>query len=287
MRDQKVAVFGAGTAGIGIADQIRDAMIADGASPEQAAAQIWPIDKPGLLFDDMDELRDFQLPYAKNRSELGVPAGQRVGLVEAIKMASPTMLLGCSTVYGAFSREVIEAMMASTERPLIFPISNPTSRMEAMPADVLAWSNGKALVATGSPVAPVQYDGTTYTIGQANNALVFPGLGLGTIVTRARTVSDGMLLAAADAVAGLVEASESGAAILPSIERVRDVSVCVAVAVAQVAVAEGLAVADLVDIAGEVRRAMWEPVYRDVRPGDPAPTRMRPQKARATEVERP
>jgi malate dehydrogenase (oxaloacetate-decarboxylating) len=163
MRDQKVVVFGAGTAGMGVADQIRDAMVADGTTVEQATSQIWPIASWGLLFDDTENLRDFQIPYAKNRHQLGVPDGARVGLVDAIKMASPTMLLGCSTVYGAFTREVVEAMVASTERPLIFPISNPTSRMEARPADVLQWSDGKALVATGSPVPPVQYHATTYT----------------------------------------------------------------------------------------------------------------------------
>jgi malate dehydrogenase (oxaloacetate-decarboxylating) len=167
MRDQIVVVYGAGTAGMGVADQIRDAMVADGATVEQATSQIWPIASRGLLFDDMDRLRDFQIPYAKNRRQLGVPEEARVGLVDAIKMASPTMLLGCSTVPGAFTRDVIEAMVASTERPLIFPISNPTSRMQAMPADVLQWSDGKALVATGSPVSPVQYHRITYNIGQA------------------------------------------------------------------------------------------------------------------------
>jgi malic enzyme len=130
-----------------------------------------------------------------------VAAGQRVGLLDAIKMASPTMLLGTSTVHGAFTREVIEAMAASAERPLIFPISNPTPLMEAMPADVLAWSNGKALVATGSPIDPVTYNGITHTIGQANNAFVFPGIGLGVVVAGAQRVTKGMLDASAKAVA--------------------------------------------------------------------------------------
>jgi malate dehydrogenase (oxaloacetate-decarboxylating) len=261
MHDQTVVVFGAGTAGIGIADQIRDAMIADGASPEQAAAQIWPIDKPGLLFDDMDELRDFQLPYAKNRHELGVPAGQRVGLVDAIKMASPTMLLGCSTVYGAFTREVIEAMIASTERPLIFPISNPTSRMEAMPADVLAWSDGKALVATGSPVAPVQYDGTTHTIGQANNALVFPGIGLGVIVAGAR-VTQNMLDASAEAVARQADPTSPGAGLLPDVTNLRVVSAVVAEAVYHAAVADGVATKRHDNVVQAILDAMWVPEYK-------------------------
>src|ERR1700732_2415148 len=176
MRDQRGLVCGAGTAGIGAADQIRDAMVADGATVEQATSRIWPIDKQGLLFDDMDDLRDFQLPYAKKRQQLGVAAEERVGLIDAIKMASPTILFGCSTVSGAFTQEVVEAMTACCESPMIFPLSNPTSRMEAMPADVLEWSNGRALVATGTPAAPVEYNGVTYTIGQSNNVLVFPGL---------------------------------------------------------------------------------------------------------------
>jgi malate dehydrogenase (oxaloacetate-decarboxylating) len=261
MRDQKVVVFGAGTAGIGIADQIRDAMVADGATVEQANAQIWPIDRPGLLFDDMDDLRDFQVPYAKNRQRLGVPAGGNVGLVDAIKMASPTILLGSSTVYGAFTREVIEAMAAATERPLIFPLSNPTSRMEAMPADVLAWSNGKALVATGSPVAPVQQDGNTYTVGQANNALVFPGLGLGVILAGARRVTKKMLDASAKAVAQQANPTTPGASLLPDVANLRAVSAAVGEAVYRAAVADGVATKTHDSVVQAVLDTMWLPRY--------------------------
>jgi malate dehydrogenase (oxaloacetate-decarboxylating) len=228
----------------------------------QATAQICPVDKPGLLFDDTDELRDFQRPYAKNRRELGVPAGQRVGLVDAIKMASATMLLGCSTVYGAFTREVIEAMIASTERPLIFPISNPTSRMEAMPADVLAWSHGKALVATGSPVAPVQYDGTIHTIGQANNALVFPGIGLGVIVAGARRVTQSMLDASAKAVARHADPTSPGAGLLPDVTNLRVVSAVVAEAVYHAAVADGVATKKYDDVVQAILDTMWLPEYK-------------------------
>jgi malate dehydrogenase (oxaloacetate-decarboxylating) len=263
MSDQKVVIFGAGTAGIGIADQIRDAMVADGASPQQAAAQIWPIDKPGLLFDDMEDLRDFQVPYAKNRTELGVSDGARVGLVDAIKMASPTVLLGCSTVYGAFTREVIEAMVASTERPLIFPISNPTSRMEAMPADVLEWSDAKALVATGSPVAPVLYNGTTYTIGQANNALVFPGIGLGTIVAGAQRVTKSMLDASAKAIARQSDPTTAGAGLLPDVTNLRAVSAAVAEAVYGAAVHDGVATKKYDNVAQAILDTMWVPEYKD------------------------
>src|ERR1700694_3699318 len=241
MKDQKVVIFGAGTAGVGIADQIRDAMVADGATVEQATSQIWPIGKQGLLFDDMDDLRDFQIPYAKNRGQFGIAAGNRVGLLEAIKMASPTMLVGTSTVHGAFDREVIEAMAASTQRPLILPLSNPTSRMEAMPADVLAWSYGKALVATGTPVGPVEHNGTSYSIGQANNALVFPGLGLGVIVAGAKRVTKGMLDAAAKALGQQVDPAIPGAALLPDVKNLRAISAVVAEAVYAAAVEDGVA----------------------------------------------
>ncbi|MEQ0574886.1 oxaloacetate-decarboxylating malate dehydrogenase [Mycobacterium tuberculosis] len=228
LRDQTIVVFGAGTAGMGIADQIRDAMVADGATLEQAVSQIWPIDRPGLLFDDMDDLRDFQVPYAKNRHQLGVAVGDRVGLSDAIKIASPTILLGCSTVYGAFTKEVVEAMTASCKHPMIFPLSNPTSRMEAIPADVLAWSNGRALLATGSPVAPVEFDETTYVIGQANNVLAFPGIGLGVIVAGARLITRLMLHAAAKAIAHQANPTNPGDSLLPDVQKLRAITKTVA-----------------------------------------------------------
>lgn len=261
MRDQKVVVFGAGTAGIGIADQIRDAMVADGASAEQAASQIWPIDKQGLLFDDMDDLRDFQAPYAKSRQRLGVRAESRVELLEAIKMAAPTILVGCSTVYGAFTREVIEATMASCERPLILPLSNPTSRMECTPTEVLTWSDGKALLATGSPVPPVECCGITYAIGQANNMLAFPGIGLGVIVAGAKRVTQNMLHAAAKAVAREADPTIPGAPLLPDVQNLRAVSAMVAESAYHAAVDDRVATKMYDDAAQAVRDAMWQPKY--------------------------
>ncbi|WP_176357939.1 NAD-dependent malic enzyme [Mycobacterium persicum] len=261
VRDQKVIVFGAGTAGMGVADQIRDAMVADGATVEQAMSQIWAIDKQGLLFDDMEGLREFQLPCAKNRNRLGVQRGARIGLVDAIKLASPTVLLGSSTVAGAFTQEVVEAMTASCERPMIFPLSNPTSRMEAMPADVLAWSNGKALVATGTPVAPVEYDGTTYTIGQANNVLVFPGIGLGVVVAGARPLTQGMLRAAAKALACRANPTKTGESLLPDVQDLRGISATVAEAVYHAAVDDGVATKTHDDVARAIVETMWLPVY--------------------------
>lgn len=261
LREQKTIVFGAGTAGIGVADQIRDAMVADGATAEQAASQIWPIDKQGLLFDDMDDLRDFQVPYAKNRRQLGVGAGDRVGLVDAIKLASPTILLGSSTVFGAFTQKVVDAMTASCERPMIFPLSNPTSRMEAMPADLLEWSNGEALITTGTPVAPVEFGGVTYTIGQANNVLVFPGIGLGIIVSRARTVTPGMLQAAAKAIVHQASPTNAGDSLLPDVQNLRQISTAVAEAVYHAAVEDGVATKTHKDVAQAVTDTMWAPVY--------------------------
>ncbi|MDT5303849.1 MAG: hypothetical protein QOG79_7273 [Mycobacterium sp.] len=259
-KDQTVVIFGAGTAGLGIADHIRDAMVADGATAQQATSQIWAIDRQGLLFDDMDDLRDFQIPYAKSRRQFGI-AGNQVGLIDTIKMASPTMLVGTSTVHGAFNREVIEAMAASTERPLILPLSNPTSRMEAMPADVLAWSHGKALVATGCPIAPVEYDRTNYAIGQANNVLVFPGIGLGVIVAGAWRVTKGMLDAAAKALAREADPTTLGAALLPDVKDLRALSAVVAEAVYHAAVEDGVATKDPDNVAQAIIDTMWLPEY--------------------------
>ena len=262
MAEQKLVVFGAGTAGVGIADQIRAAMIRGGASPEQATSKVWLVDKQGLLTSDMTDLRDYQRPYARNPEEVkGWASGGAIGLLEAVRHAAPTILLGTSTVHGAFTREVIETMSAAVERPVVFPISNPTSRIEAMPADVIAWSKGKALVAVGIPVEPVEYQGVTYQIGQANNALLYPGLGLGTIVSGASKVTDGMLLAAAEAVAGQVDVSAPGAPLVPPVSNLRASSATTAVAVAQAAINEGIATRTPASLVQAVQDAMWQPVY--------------------------
>ncbi|MDT7717460.1 MAG: hypothetical protein QOH09_3452 [Pseudonocardiales bacterium] len=261
MREQKLVVFGAGTAGVGIADQIRDAMVRDGASSDQATAQVWLVDKQGLLTSDMADLRDFQKPYARNPTEVTGWASGGVSLLDTIRNVAPTILLGTSTAHGAFTQDVVEAMSAAAERPIIFPISNPTSRIEAMPADVIAWSKGKALVATGIPVPPVEYEGITYLIGQANNALLYPGLGLGTVVAGASRVTAGMLLAAAEAVAGQVDVSAPGAALVPAVENLRASSATTAVAVAQAAAVDGVATRKPKNLVQAVQDAMWQPTY--------------------------
>ncbi|WP_440555950.1 NAD-dependent malic enzyme [Streptomyces sp. SCPE 10] len=265
MRDQKLVVFGAGTAGVGIADQLCDAMVRDGADPKQAAAHVWLIDKQGLLTRGMDGLRDFQQPYARDPDEVADWARDdgAISLLETVRRVEPTILLGTSTVHGAFTREVVQAMSEGTERPIVFPLSNPTSRIEAMPADVIAWSGGKALVAAGIPVPPVEYDGTTYQIGQANNALLYPGLGLGTIVSGASQVTSGMLLAAAQAVADQVDPSGPGGSLLPPVENLRESSAVTATAVAKAALDDGVATSKPTDVSKAVREAMWQPVYTD------------------------
>jgi malate dehydrogenase (oxaloacetate-decarboxylating) len=271
LRDQRIVMFGAGTAGIGIADQLRDAMVRDGLAVGEAMRRFWCIGRHGLCTTDMaSSLRDFQLPYARPAEETGGWTRDEsggYGLAEVVRRIDPTILIGTSTVAGAFTEAVVRTMSARVKRPIIFPLSNPTAQSEAVPADLLAWSGGRAVIATGSPFAPVRLSGRTYPIAQANNALVFPGLGLGTIVTRARTVSDGMLAAAAGAVAALTEPGSTEAAVLPAVENLRPLSVRVAGAVAIAAIEEGLARVTPTDLEAEIHRIMWQPVYRPVVPG--------------------
>ncbi|MEV6835306.1 NAD-dependent malic enzyme [Streptomyces sp. NPDC051133] len=270
--EHRIVVFGAGTAGIGVADQLRDALVAEGLSEADATARFWCVDRYGLLTTDQgDELRDFQRPYARPADDT---AGWRrddslpgIPLDEVVRRVRPTILIGTSGQSGAFTEDIVRELARHTERPIILPMSNPTDLAEATPADLFAWTDGRALVATGSPFAPVERDGTAYEIGQANNALVFPGLGLGAIVARASRVTDGMLRAAADAVARRTDDSDVarlGAPVLPPIRDLRGTSEAVAVAVARTAVEDGVARAGLDDIEEAVRAARWEPVYPPV-----------------------
>ena len=261
--EQRVVIFGAGTAGVGIADQIRAVMIADGLSEEDATRRFWFVDKQGLLVDDMSDLRDFQRPYARPRSEVSDwGADGTISLGEVVSKAHPTVLVGTSTVGGAFTEQIIREMAKGVQRPMILPLSNPTERIEAVPADVITWTDGRGLVGTGTPWAPVPYKGVEYAIGQANNALIYPGIGLGTIVAQASHVTDGMLFAASEAIAGLVDVSRPGAGLLPDIENLRAVSATVAVAVARRAAEDTVAQADLPDPVQAVQDAMWQATYR-------------------------
>lgn len=264
--DQHLVVYGAGTAGTGMADQIHAGMVRDGLSPDEARSRIWLIDRAGLVTDDMEDLPDYQQAYARPASEVADWAREHgaIGLLETVRRVHPTILIGTSTDHGAFTREVIEEMSSGVERPIVLPLSNPTERIEAMPADVVAWSGGKALVATGIPVKPFEYEGTTFTIGQGNNALLYPGLGLGVIVSGASRVTDGMLLAAAQAVASQVDPTGPGASLLPPVENLRTSSATVAVEVARQAEADGVATASHDNLIQAVQDAMWQPVYSEV-----------------------
>ncbi len=265
--EHRVVVFGAGTAGIGIADQVRDAMVRAGLSEKEANERFWCIDRNGLLTDNMEGLLDFQLPYTRMESEVNEwKQSETVGFAEVVKHVQPTILIGTSTVAGAFTEEIVKEMASHVERPIILPMSNPTPLAEAKPVDLIHWTEGRALVATGSPFEPVTYDGVTYVIGQSNNALIFPGLGLGTIVVRASVMTDGMFAAAAEAVASMVDTSQPGAPILPEVEELRNISEIVAIEVAKAAVAEGVTREEFSDndIRKAVKEAMWQPEYRQV-----------------------
>jgi malate dehydrogenase (oxaloacetate-decarboxylating) len=263
LRNQRVVIFGAGTAGIGIADQLRNAMIAEGLSPVDAARRFWCVDREGLLTDDMgDLLRDDQAHYARSSADVKTwkrDGAESISLAEVVRQVRPTMLIGTSAVAGAFTEAIVKEMAAHAERPIIFPLSAPSA--EATPAHLIAWTEGRALIVAGVAFAPVTYRGTTHVIGQTNNAKLYPGLCLGAIVARARTISDGMLTAAANAVSSLVAVHQPGAPLLPSIDNLRDVSLTVAVAVAEAAAAEGLAGVELGDVVQQVQDAMWQPEY--------------------------
>ncbi|ATI54056.1 NAD-dependent malic enzyme [Bacillus cereus] len=268
LSEHRVVVFGAGTAGIGIADQVRDAMVRVGVSEEESYKRFWCIDRNGLVTDNMEDLLDFQMPYARKEAEVSEwKQNGVIGLAEVVKQVKPTILIGTSTVAGAFKEEIIKDMASHVERPIILPMSNPTPLAEAKPADLIEWTEGRALVATGSPFEPVTYNGVKYVIGQSNNALIFPGLGLGTIVVRASVMTDGMFAAAAEAVASMVDTSQPGAPILPEVEELRNISEMVAIEVAKVAVEEGVARENLSDndIKIAVKEAIWEPEYRQIK----------------------
>jgi malate dehydrogenase (oxaloacetate-decarboxylating) len=271
LAEHRIVIFGAGTAGTGIADQLTAAMLADGLSEDQARARFWAIDRAGLLTTAAAGLGAAQRRYARPEAEVAGwqqdDATGGAGLAEVVRRVRPTILIGTSTQAGAFTEPVVRDMAEHCARPVILPMSNPTSLSEAVPGDLIRWTDGRALVATGSPFPPVDYRGIRYVIGQANNALIFPGLGLGVIAARATQVTDNMLAAAAYAVSELVDTSTPGAPLLPEVAAMRETSVAVAAAVARAAAADGVAGASLDgDLPSRIRGLMWEPVYRPVRP---------------------
>lgn len=260
LTDQVYLCYGGGSAGAGIADRVHAEMVAEGLSPEEAYKRFFMIDKQGLLFDDMEDLTPAQKPFAKKRSDFE-GKGDMTSLLEVIKTVKPTILVGTSTNPGAFTKEVVEAMCENTERPVIFPISNPTKKLEATAQQVIEWSDGKAFVATGVPSGTISYKGVDYEIGQANNALIYPGLGLGMLASEAKLLTDEMIGTAAHSLSGIVNPGQPGAPVLPPFQYVADVSIKVAEAVAKKAQEQGLAQAKETDMAKAVRDLKWYPKY--------------------------
>ena len=260
LTDQVYLCFGGGTAGAGIASRVLHEMVTMGLSEEDAYQRFFMVDKQGLLFDDMDDLTPEQRPFAKKRSDYP-NADKLTDLLEVVKTVKPTILVGTSTVPNTFTKEVVEAMCENTERPMIFPLSNPTKLAEATAEDLIAWSYGKAFVATGIPAGTVSYKGVDYVIGQANNALIYPGLGLGMLASEASLLTDEMIGVAAHSLSGIIDMSKPGAPVLPPFKYVADVSIRVAEAVAKTAQKQGLARAEETDMVKAVQNMKWYPEY--------------------------
>ncbi|WP_131104596.1 NAD-dependent malic enzyme [Ornithinimicrobium sufpigmenti] len=262
LRDQRIVVHGAGTAGIGVADLLRDLMVDEGLSTAEAERRFWGLGSRGLLHAGTT-MRSFQRRYARPESEVlswQVEVAGRYDLAEVVGQVQPTVLIGASAQPGAFTEAIVRDMAAGCDRPVIMPLSNPTARAEADPQDLLAWTDGRAMIATGSPFGSVSHGGATYEIAQANNALVFPGIGLGAVAVRATRVTDGMVAAAARAVAERAPAGR-GAALLPPMSQLRSVSAAVAIRVAEAAMAEGVATRELANPLHDIHQLMWQPVY--------------------------
>ena len=261
LTDQVYLCYGGGTAGAGIASRVLREMVSEGLSEEEAYKRFFMVDKQGLLFDDMDDLTPEQKPFAKKRADFS-NADKLTDLLEVVKTVKPTILVGTSTQPNTFTKEIVEAMCENTERPMIFPLSNPTKLAEASAKDLIEWSDGKAFVATGIPADTVSYKGVDYVIGQANNALIYPGLGLGMLASEASLLTDEMIGAAAHSLSGIVNPGQAGAPVLPPFKYVADVSIKVAEAVAKKAQEQGLARAKETDMAKAVRDLKWYPAYK-------------------------
>ncbi|MEN8698591.1 NAD-dependent malic enzyme [Bacillus infantis] len=268
LKDQRILVFGPGAAGIGNADQMAETMILEGLDREEAYDRFWAFDYRGLLTEETPDVLKFQKPYVRSAEEVKDwerDGADTITLLEVVKRVKPTILIGTSGQAGAFTEEIVKEMAKHVERPIIMPMSNPTLLAEAVPEDLFNWTGGKALIATGSPFANVEYNGISHEIGQSNNAFVFPGLGLGAIVAKAEIISKGMFAAAANAVAEKSDSSTPGASLLPAITKLADVSRHVAIEVAKTAVQEGIAKAKIDDIEQAVDNAMWKPEYKQIK----------------------
>ena len=264
LTEQKYVCFGAGTAGTGIVEQVYAEMLQMGMKPDEARKHFYLVDKQGLLFEDTPDLTPAQKPFVRKKTEFAHPE-QLTDLKSVVQAVHPDILVGTSTRSGAFTQEIVTEMAAHTERPIIFPLSNPTQLAEAKAQDLIQWTKGKALVATGIPADPVEYQGTKYEIGQANNALVYPGLGLGALAVNAKILSDEMISVAAHSLGGIVDSSKPGAAVLPPVEKLNVFSQTVAKAVANQAIKDHLNQNDYQDGEEAVQALRWSPVYSDDR----------------------
>ena len=261
LTDQIYLCYGGGTAGAGIASRVLREMVSEGLTEAEAYKRFFMVDKQGLLFADIEDLTPEQKPFAKKRADFS-NADKLTDLLEVVKTVKPTILVGTSTQPNTFTKEIVEAMCENTERPMIFPLSNPTKLAEASAKDLIEWSDGKAFVATGIPAGTVSYKDVDYVIGQANNALIYPGLGLGMLASEASLLTDEMIGAAAHSLSGIVNSGQPGAPVLPPFKYVADVSIKVAEAVAKKAQEQGLARAKETDMVKAVRDLKWYPTYK-------------------------
>lgn len=260
LTDQKYMCFGAGTAGAGIADRVYQEMLQQGLSENEARSRFYLVDKQGLLFDDMDDLTPEQKPFARKRTEF-TNANELTNLEAAVKAVKPTILVGTSTQPNTFTETIVKEMASYTARPIIFPLSNPTKLAEATAENLIKWTDGKALIATGIPADPVEYNGVTYEIGQANNALIYPALGLGAIASTAKLVTNEMISKAAHSLGGIVDTTKPGAATLPPVSKLTEFSQRVAEAVGQCALDQKLNREDITDIKAAIEKIKWTPKY--------------------------
>ena len=263
LKDQIILTFGAGTAGVGIANILLDEMIRQGVPEEEARQHFYQVDKQGLLFEDTKGLTPGQIPFARKRSEF-TNADELTNLEAVVKAIHPTIMIGTSTQPGAFTEEIVKEMAAHTPRPIIMPLSNPTKLAEAKAKDLIEWTDGKALVGTGIPAADVEYNGVTYQIGQANNALMYPGLGLGLIASTATRVNAEIISQASRALGGIVDVTKPGAAILPPVAKITEFSQTIAETVAKSVVAQKLNREEITDIKEAVESAKWVPEYKSL-----------------------
>lgn len=256
--DQIFLTFGAGTAGVGIANMLFDELVREGLSEKEAKKHFYLVDKQGLLFEDTEGLTPGQKAFVRKRSEFD-NADELTNLEAVVKAVHPTVMIGTSTQPGTFTESIVKEMAAHTKRPVIFPLSNPTRLAEAKAEDLLKWTDGRALVATGIPAGDIEYNGVTYNIGQANNALVYPGVGFGAIAAKAKILNEKMLADAAHALGGIVDPDQPGAAVLPPVSKLQEFSQTVAQVVAQSAIDQGLA--GVTDAKKAVADMKWEPKY--------------------------